>query len=265
MTTQLIPVDAIDPVAALDRWTREFEHHLDLLPPVMDAIVTATIPHIRANQTDKIVVTGGGPVDNMTAFLRGIDTTEEGRLVDGGAAADARHLWGMVVEYAEAVTAWEPRIEHRPTLTPRPNADPLTARSLALTTAGWLIQNAALIEPIHELDDYREALFTLIRRLRGRYGVAPFTRRPRAFCTTCGTRNVTITWIDNPNGSPKPVRAGKCGSCGQTYQDTREPADEPSRAPRAVLSPACADLMHELCQSINCECPHHTGGHDAVR
>lgn len=258
-----IPLDAIDPEAAELRARRQFEHHLDLLAPVMDAIVTSTVPSIRASVTDKVMVSGGGSVDNMTAFLGAFDQSTHGTGVSaGGAARDAGHLWWQVIDYTRAVTAWlnvtipppfAPDLP--PTWTHRVNPDPVTARALGMTTAGWLIDRWHLIEPITELTPAMDDLFREIRHMQGRYGVHPNPRRPRARCATCGTLSVVITWVDNPNGSAKPVKAGKCRTCGETYTETAEAATQAHTVSRAVLSEACADLVHEACRSVHCDCP----------
>lgn len=222
-----IPIDVIDPATAADQWHRQYEHHLDLLAPVMDAIITETLPRITAARTGTGRITGGGHVDNMTPFLQAFDQSKHGNGTNaGGATADATALWWDVIDYVRAVTAWinvdvaVPWAPHLPpTWDPRPDADPLTARALALTTAGWLIDRAHLIQPIRELDEAQDHLFTEIRHLRGRYGVTPRPRRPAARCVICGTRTVTVTWVDGPNGSPKPVRAARCRTCGQTYHE----------------------------------------------
>lgn len=271
MTT--IPVDAIDPAAAHDRWVHEYEWHLDLVPPIMDALITATLPSIRANRTDKIIVTGGGPVDNMTAFLRGIDVATDGRLVDGGAAADALTLWWDFVDYLQAATAWinlDVAVPIAPDLPPlagdfrawvsrRPDPDPLIARRVAFASIAWLIDHAGQVAAFEQLEESREGLFAEVRRMRSRYGVMPHTRRPRAVCTTCGERAVTVTWIDNPNGSVKPIRAGKCRRCGEQYLDTTEPVQRPHTAPNVVLSTPCSELLHEACRSVHCACRCHEG------
>lgn len=258
-----IPLDAIDPEAASLRAERQNTHHLDLLAPIMDAIVSGTVPSLRASVTDKIIVTGGGAVDNMTAFLTAFDQSDNGRGINaGGAAADAESLWWEVIEYTRAVTAWlnvnipapyAPDLP--PTWTSRANPDPLTARALAMTTAGWLIDRWHLTEPVRELEDTRDALFTEIRHMQGKYGIHPTPRRPRARCATCGSLSVLITWLDNPNGSPKPVKAGKCRSCGETYAEASEAGTRPHTVSRDLLSEACADLAHETCHSVNCTCP----------
>lgn len=216
-----IPIDAIDPEAASLRARRQFEHHLDLLPPVMDAIVTTTLPAIRAEQVEKRV-SGGGHVDNMTMFLHAFDQTSRGDGVGaGGATRDAAELWWMVVDFTQAAAAWIG--QPPPNLSARPDADPLTARGVALTTAGWLIDRWELIEPVHELDGARDSLFQTIRRMQGRYGVFANPRRPRARCAVCGLLAVTVTWIDGPNGSPKPIQAARCRNCGQTYTEGEKP------------------------------------------
>lgn len=249
-----IPLNAIDPEAQSLRDRRSFEHHLDLLAPVMDAIVTGTVPHIRASVTDKIIVSGGGPVDNMTAFLVAFDQSDHGRGVEsGGAAADATNLWWQVVDYVHAVAEWIG--QPSPALSQKPDADPLLARGIAMTTAGWLIDRWPLIEPIHELDETRDELFTEIRHMQGRYGVFAKPRRPRARCAVCGAVAVVVTWVDNPNGSAKPVKAGRCMNCAQTYDEFPEPPQQPHTVARVTVSEACADLAHEACKSIHCECP----------
>lgn len=257
-----IPINAIDPEATTLRARRQFEHHLDVLAPVMDAIVTGTVPSIHPSVTDKVMVSGGGPVDNMTVFLAAFDQSSHGVGASaGGAARDAGYLWWEVVDYTRAVTAWlnvDIPAPHAPDLPPtwghRVNPDPLTARALALTTAGWLIDRWDRIEPIHELDDARDALFREIRRMQGRYGVHPNPRRPRARCATCGALAVVVTWIDDPNGSAKPVKAGRCRMCGESYTETPAPAVGPHTVSHTV-SEACADLAHEACRSVHCDCP----------
>ena len=217
----LAPLDAIDPDATARRWRHEFEYHLDLLAPVMDAVVMMTLPQIPVSRGgsrfDRDQVTGGGYVDTMAA-LDHMTVTGDGQIVAAGAARDATDLWGMVVEYTEAVVAWTTPGE-APALERKPNPDPLSARGIALTTAGWLIDHADAARSIEPLEPYREELFALIRRLRGVYGVSPAPRKPRARCTTCGQRAVAVTWVDGANGSPRPVQVGKCRVCGETYRE----------------------------------------------
>ncbi|ALJ20392.1 hypothetical protein [Microbacterium sp. No. 7] len=214
-----IPLDAIDPDQAARRFADELEWHLDIVPPLMDAMITMTIPAIAAHRQDQTRVTGGGYVDNLT-ILDHLDVTTEGTITAKGAAVDATDLWAMLVDLLGAVHAWIQPDTAPPTLDPRPDADPLTARTLALTAIAWLIDHGEQIRTIHELDDYRDALYALIRRLRARYGVHPHPRRARLrHCATCGERAVALTWADNPNGSPRPIRIARCRTCGQTYTE----------------------------------------------
>lgn len=210
-----IPLNAIDPHATSHRWQREFEDHLDMVPAVMEVLVWMTIPSIRASRFDQIRISGGGFIDNITDP----DTTAE-----GVAVADARHLWTWLVAYTRSAAEWINPTRPAPDLEDAPNPDPLTARGITLTTVGWLIDQAALIEQVPELEDHREAMFAEIRHLRGKYGVTPHPRRnrPRALCTTCGEKQVVITWVDGANGSPKSVQAGRCKTCGATYTEQDE-------------------------------------------
>ncbi|MFT4281201.1 hypothetical protein [Microbacterium sp.] len=251
-----IPLDAIDPAAASDRWARSFAYHLDLVPPIMDAIVTSTIPHVPASQLRE-KLTGGGQVDNMSLFLRGVDVAVDGpaRLVDAGAAADAQGLWWWVVRFVRAVEANITPTRPVGALTEKPDADPLAARSTALLTVGWLIDHAPQIEHLSVYEQDIDEMFGLIRHLRGKYGVHPNPRRARSRCSVCGMVAVVVQWVDAPNGSPKPLRAGKCRSCGQVYAEPVTPVSEPDRTGREVLSLECADLIHEACRSVHCECP----------
>lgn len=215
-----LPILALHPDAEHREWVRQFTWHLDIVPPLMDALVTLTLPSIKATRTDKVIVTGGGHIDNM----RILDTLEHagnGQVISVGAIADARELWTWIVEYTRAAEAWiGTPTRPAPTLDNQPNADPLSARAVALLTVGWLIDHADHIEPLHELDEHRDAMFTLIRRLRGRYGVHRHPRRARpAYCATCGEHAVVIDWVPSDNGSPKPIQVGKCRTCGQTYTE----------------------------------------------
>jgi|GEM_PF-2533041 len=220
----MIPVDAIDPDQHHHDWLREYEWHLDCVPPIMDELIGMTLPHIHATQIDRPRVSGGGFIDNID--LARLTVTSDGRFADAGAAADATELWRRLVDYVGAVTAWINVDVHvpwaptlPPTLTPTPDADPLTARALALTTIGWLIDHAPHISTIRELDDYQQGMFAIIRRVRGRYGITPKPRRPRARCTTCGLLAVVVAWADNPNGSAKPIRVARCQQCHQTWTE----------------------------------------------
>lgn len=89
----------------------------------------------------------------------------------------------------------------------------------ALVTVGWLIELGPRIEPIHELDDYRESMFRLIRRLRGRYSVVSSTPPPRRRCAICGRLAVVVAWVDGPKGSPKPIQVARCQACHQIYAE----------------------------------------------
>lgn len=220
MTTDITM--AIDPDAVHRRWVASFTWHLDILAPLMGALVEMTLPHIGVSRGgsrfDRLQISGGGYVDNM-AELDIFETTTDGALVQRGAVADARELWSWICSYTSAVDDWITAERPAPVLVDNPNPDPLQARGEALVTAGWLIDHAHLIADISELEEHREAMFTLIRRLRGSYGVFNHPRRARpAVCRTCGERAVVIDWVDAGTGSPKPVMGGRCRTCGEVYR-----------------------------------------------
>lgn len=219
---------AIDPDAAHRRWVNEFTWHFDVTPALMDALVEMTLPQIPVSRGgsrfDRLQITGGGYDDNMQ-ILDHFDVLTDGAMVAKGAAADAQELWSWIVQYTRAVDAWIAAGRSAPVLADRVDADPLTARSVALVTAGWLIDHADQIAEIGELEPHREEMFSLIRRLRGRYAVFNHPRRARpAVCRTCGERAVVIDWVTPSNGSPKPVQGGKCRTCGEIYRSEGEAA-----------------------------------------
>lgn len=241
-----MPITGLDPDQGHREWVRSFEYHLDLLPPLMEVLVWMTIPGISASRFDQVKVAGGGELNDIAALLATGATTEP--------LLDAVEIWGLVVEYVHSVAASIAPTRTAPTLTAKPNPDPLLARSIALTTIGWLIDHADQIRYLQD-DEYREHMFAEIRRLRGRYGVFSTARRPKARCTVCGEAKVSIVYVKAPNGSPKPVRVARCGMCGHT-EGLPEPVAVPARG-REVLSEPCADELHETCLSVNCECPCH--------
>lgn len=218
-----LPILALHPDAEHREWVRQFTWHLDVVPPLMDALVTMTLPVIPVSRGgsrfDKIQITGGGYRDNMQ-LLDVFDNLADGTMVKGGATVDATELWSWVVAYTRAVAEWIAPTRLVPALDDKPNADPLTARAVALVTVGWLIDHADQIEPLHELDEHRDTMFALIRRLRGRYGVHRHPRRSRpAKCEVCEAFAVVVDWVAPENGSPKPVQVGKCRECGQMYTE----------------------------------------------
>ncbi|WP_137843840.1 hypothetical protein [Microbacterium sp. 2FI] len=231
---------------AAREWHRAFEWHLDVVPPLIEVIVWMTFPSIPVSRGgsrfDKIQISGGGYFDNIPDEIPG-----------DAAAQDAKDLWWWLVEYTRAVAEWIIPDRPAPALDDKPNPDPLSARSVALTTIGWLIDHADRVRDVAELDEHMNEMFTEIRHLRGRYGVFPRPRRQLDLCRTCGARQVVFGWVSNPNGSPKPIRVGKCRTCGETYEVQHDPAPAPT--PQVVLSSVCADGRHEACESVHCQCP----------
>lgn len=221
---------AIDPDAVRRRWVHEFTWTLDVVPPLMDALVEATLPRIPVSRGgsrfDKDQITGGGHYDNMQ-LLDQFDVTSDGVMVQKGAVQDARELWSWVVQYTRAVDAWIASERPAPVLTDNPDSDPLSARSVALVTVGWLIDHADQIAEISELEEHREAMFQLIRHLRGRYGVFNTPRRqPPELCMVCGEHAVVTRWESGKVG-PRSVEVKKCRTCGD---ENREPEAAPERS-----------------------------------
>ena len=236
---------------ARQEWRRSFEYHLDVVPPLIEVIVWMTLPSIPVSRGgsrfDRLQITG----DNALRDLGDVVVSSE------AAVADARILWAWLVNYLNAVTGWlnvgipvpwAPILG--PSLDAKPNPDPFLARGAALLAIGWLIDNADRVYEIPELEEHTDVMFNEIRHLRGKYGVFPRPRRQLERCDTCGYRSVVFMWADGPNGSPKPVRVGRCKTCGETY----EVAPAVVRLPNVTLSEACADGAHADCSSVHCGC-----------
>lgn len=218
----------IDPQAAHDRWVREHAWHLDILPAVVEAVVDACLPQIPVglgSRFDKEQLTGGGYLDNMR--LLDVFEVDGGRLVGQGPVADARELWGELIAYLDA--AAKVVTNHArpvPSVGRKVNADPLTARGEALVTVGWLIDHADQIAEAPVLAVEPTTLFTLIRRLRGVYGVFNHPRRSRpTLCLVCGETTVQTFWATAEDGRARAVEVKRCQTCGdERREDERKTA-----------------------------------------
>lgn len=220
----------IDPDAVHDQWVREHEWHLELVPAIIDALVEATLPQIPVSRAgsrfDKEQITGGGFYDTTPAVHFDYDT--HAGVQPTGPAADAQELWLELVTYLDAaVQVVMTPTRRSPAVGYRVNADPLTARGEALVTIGWLIDHGEQIAAAPVLAKEPEELFTLVRRLRGRYGVfnSPRRRKPEA-CEVCGEYQVRSVWIASRTG-PRSVEVKRCSTCGnETRQETPQGRQE---------------------------------------
>lgn len=237
-------------------WEAHFTYHLDILPPLMEALVWLVLPSVPVSrggsQFDRPQITGGGYFD--------VVPVTDGRT----SMTDAIGVWERVAEYVTRITVrlnLPVRAPWAPILPPlwgpwlsRVNPDPLLARRHALMITGWLADHTDQIITFHELQESEDALFFELRALRARYGVSPRPRRPREICGVCGTRAVTVQWVPAKDGSPKPVRAAVCSNCGDTHLAPAEDAHRPHRAARVILTEACETGHHDKCTSMHCEC-----------
>lgn len=205
----------IDPDAAHDRWIREHTWHLDLIPDLIYVIVEATLPQIPVSR-------GGSRFDkDQITGTKQFDISDLVDRIDTGAAEDARQFWGEVVEYTQAAARAVLRPSRpAPVLTSRPDPDPLTARGIALTTAGWLIDHGEHIASAPVLDREPDALYVMIRHLRGRYGVFQHPRRqPLGRCVVCGEVKVETRWATSKDGRARSVEVKRCAHCGHEIRE----------------------------------------------
>lgn len=223
---------AFDPGAPDRRWVAEFTWTLDIVPGLLEVLVDATLPTIPVglgSRFDKDQINGGGYRDNMQLLDRFVTGTE-GRMHPVGAAADAVELWDWVRSYTAAVEAWITPQRPTPPLPSKVNPDPLTARGEALLIVGWLIDHADQVVHLHELEDHRAEMFSLIRRLRGRYGVFNHPRRlPLEVCVVtdakgnivggCGETTVRTWWTTSRDGRARSIEVKSCLTCGDEHRE----------------------------------------------
>lgn len=180
-------------------WLAQYEWHLDQVPVLIETMRSAVSP-LRA-QTLEAKVSGGGYRDYAPLDLDAVD--------------DSDTLWGLLVEYFDAVILAIGFAPQRMIVRILPN-DPLVGRSEALRVVGWLIERVEMIVDHEHLSEIEGRLFARIRRARGVYRTAGTPRRaqPRR-CNTCGERAVLVDWVTTESGRSSQV--GLCKSCGETY------------------------------------------------
>ena len=207
-------VGMFDPHAAHDRWIKEHTWRIDLVPDLIYVIVEATLPQIPVglgSRFDGEQLTGGGYVDSMRMLDR----------IDTGAALDAREFWTEVYDYHQAaVRAVVKPSRPAPVLSPHPDADPLSARGTALLAVGGLIDHGEHIASAPVLDREPDALYVMIRHLRGRYGVFQHPRRqPLERCNVCGEVRVETRWATSKDGRARSVEVKRCAHCGHEIRE----------------------------------------------
>lgn len=205
---------AIDADAARHQWERQLEYHLGLVPKLLGAMLALAEPSVGVSrggsQFDRPQITGGG-YHNETPTAH----------IDERAAGDAVYLWGLLAEYAEAVSAWMGAGTRIPVKCPGSSQ---VAHDTALLIVGTLIDHAAEIWEHRQLDAFEVEMFGEIRRQQYRYlpkhdGLPQHARA----CVTCGSeRAVRVRWVDGVDGSPKPRQVGVCRVCGQEYSSDGE-------------------------------------------
>ncbi|KQR39206.1 hypothetical protein [Microbacterium sp. Leaf159] len=140
-------------------------------------------------------------------------------VVAQGGGADARELWGELIDYFHAVVQTvEKTTTNSPTVPSKPDADPLTARGEALVAVKLLIDHGEQIAATPTLAKEADELLCGIRHLRGRYGVFNSPRRKPELCTVCLEYQVRSAWIGSRVG-PRSVEVKRFRNSGN---ETRE-------------------------------------------
>ncbi len=191
------------------RWVRRFEWHLDQLPGILEVLRADAIP-LKSARYDSVRVSGSREHAPLPFKVDLIDTADD--------------LWAAVIEYTTEIT------EHlgatftdTVTWRTRGGAGGLSsritgyqARVLGFEVIQWLTAHATSIAAL-PLNDAEDHLFTMIRRLRAQYMLAPVERPSRRrTCTTCGEQSVAAGWVDV---NDRPVMVAECRRCGATYDD----------------------------------------------
>ena len=191
-------------------WSRRTEYHLGLVPKLLGAMLELAAPTVGVSRGgsrfDRPQITGGGYHDE----------TPTGQ-VDERAAGDATYLWGLLAEYATALSAWLGAETRIPAQCPGSSQ---AAHDAALLIIGTLLNHADQVYEFAEMARFEAEMFAEIRRQQRRYlpehdGVPQHARD----CTVCGeSRAVRVVWVDGANGSPRPEQVGRCRVCGETYR-----------------------------------------------
>lgn len=198
-----IPLDAIDPDAAYERWVERFLWHVDQLPAVIEITGTIVVAArgIRAAPIQERL-TGGGYVDNMP-------------LVDGPEARNGRAVWDATRAYIARASS---HLGIEGPLLPSALPDDVeVAREWAYAANGWLAAVVPHILAWPDLDELEAALFRLIRRARARLHTGTVRRARPELCRICGQEAVLVDWVDGSDGVAVLTKA--CAKCGQIYTE----------------------------------------------
>lgn len=201
-----IPSDAIDPEAGYREWVRQYFWHIDQIPALLETVGVLATPSIGVSRGgsrfDAVQITGGGYYDNVP-------------IRDGGATADSEELWMTVRQYLDAVRRHG---TDAPALGLSFPGVVDVARREAYRVTAWLADHVEQIVDWADLGPLEDEMFSLIRRMKGRYRGAGTERRARPrVCELCAEAAVVVDWVDGSSGSSEPVQAGVCRACGTTY------------------------------------------------
>lgn len=132
------------------------------------------------------------------------------------------------------------------------------ARMLMRLQTLWLLTHHEKISGHESAEVYQDDVAELVRTVRGRYGLTAVRERmvrPRP-CPTCGEAGVRAWW---PTEDVLQVEI-VCEFCHAPVEATRPSEMLRWVAPVAegvVLSEACAEGLHEVCEAVACECECH--------
>lgn len=187
MSSELVPLDAIDPEIAYQQWVDQFLWHVDQLPVVIETAgtIVAVNRGIRAAPLRERL-SGGGYVDNIP-------------LVDGPESRNARAVWDALRGYL-VVAASRLGVE-APQLPAGLPGEVDAAREWAYAANAWLSDIVDDIRDWPDLNELEHHLFRLIRRARTRLDTTTARRTRPELCTRCGEAGVLIDWITAPDGT----------------------------------------------------------------
>lgn len=198
--------------AELRQWRERYEQFLDQLPILLETMREHANPLKAAGLSER--VSGGGGEAPLPFRADPVD--------------DCDDLWSALVEYVGEVA--ERLQDAAPGAAGASWASSNGIRGIGAGVSGdqaykagfvliaWAIDRAEKIQALG-LRDSEDHLFSLIRKLMGRYVVPPIERPSRRrLCSVCGEYAVVVDWILGDAGE------AACAVCGAVY--AIEPMEE---------------------------------------
>lgn len=205
---------------AQDGWTRRYAFHLLSIPELI-AVTRSQVAPLKAARYDGEKVDGGGAEGHVPFRVEVVD--------------DADLLWALLIIYAREVAyliggaapaavkeaSWETAGDVAGIRAQRTTG---IASAQARQVVQWLISRSAEVARHADLADSEDHLFTLVRKLRLRYGIEERAGSNARRCATCGERKVVAVYATVAGMEAQLVQCTACGASGEeaVYGDAQD-------------------------------------------